>query len=93
MVPLTRYWFVFEASKRPALTNLGCGVTARDLADALELLRTRVFPGRPLPAVVGVIEDVPVATLDPRHVLPTMGPVADRGVWFPNVGDWKPSPA
>ena len=82
---MTRYWFVFETSKIPSLINLGCGVTARDLADALELVRARVFSGRAMPELVGVIEDVPVASLDPRHVLPTMGSSADRGVWFPNL--------
>jgi hypothetical protein len=82
---MTRYWFVFETSTIPSLLNLGCGVTARDLADALELVKARVFSGMAMPRIVGVIEDVPVASLEPRHVLPTMGPVADRGVWFPNL--------
>lgn len=82
---MTRYWFVFETSTIPSLLNLGCGVTARDLADALDLVKARVFAGMAMPRIVGVIEDVPVAALEPRHVLPTMGPIGDRGVWFPNL--------
>ena len=82
MGALTRYWFVFETSKIPTPLNLGCGVTARDLDDAREILRTRVFGGT-LPREVGVIEDVPLSSLDPRHVRPAMGSVEGRGVWFP----------
>ena len=82
MGALTRYWFVFETSKVPTLIDLGCGVTASDLDDARELLRRRVFGGK-LPREVGVIEDVPLSSLDPRHVRPAMGSVEARGVWFP----------
>jgi hypothetical protein len=82
MGALTRYWFVFETSKVPTPINLGCGVTARDLDDARELLRTQVFAGT-LPREVGVIEDVPLSSLDPRHVRPAMGSVDKRGVWYP----------
>lgn len=82
MGALTRYWFVFETSNVPTPINLGCGVTARDLDDARELLRTQVFAGT-LPREVGVIEDVPLSTLDPRHVRPAMGSADKRGVWFP----------
>ena len=82
MDALTRYWFVFETSKVPTPINLGCGVTARDLDDARELLRRRVFSGT-LPREVGVIEDVPLSSLDARHVRPTMGSADTRGVWYP----------
>jgi hypothetical protein len=82
MGALTRFWIVFETSKVPTPINLGCGVTARNLDDARELLRTRVFGGT-LPREVGVIEDVPVASLDARNVRPAMGPVDKRGVWYP----------
>lgn len=82
MGALTRYWFVFETAKVPTPINLGCGVTARDLDDARDLLRTRVFGGT-LPREVGVIEDVPLSSLDARHVLPAMGAADARGVWFP----------
>jgi hypothetical protein len=83
MGALIRFWFVFETSKVPSPINLGCGVTARDLEDARALLRAQVFAGQPLPALAGVIPDVPVSSLEPRHVVPTMGAVERRGVWFP----------
>ena len=31
-------------------------------------------------------EDVDLTTLDPNHVLPNIGNVTRRGVWFPNFG-------
>jgi hypothetical protein len=32
-----------------------------------------------------VIEGITVAELDPRHVVPNMGPIAVRGMWYPFV--------
>jgi hypothetical protein len=36
-----------------------------------------------MPAVVQVVENVDVSTLDQKHVLPNIGDVTVRGVWFP----------
>jgi len=79
---LRRYWFTFQQSSQPTPLNLGCGVTAYNYDDALELLRDRVFGGREA-AVADVIADVDVSTLDKAHVLPNMGSAVTRGVWFP----------
>lgn len=83
MTRLRRYWFVFETFASPTPLNLGCGVTAYDFQDAVTLLAERVFPDRKLPTIVEHFEDVDVSTLDHKHVLPNMGIVTDRGVWFP----------
>jgi len=61
---------------------VGCGVTAFDLDDARRIVRERVFLGNAA-AVVKIVEDVDVSTLDPGHVLPNMMPPNTRGVWFP----------
>jgi homoserine kinase len=63
--------------------GLGIGVTALTEAEAMALAegeRRRSFPNA---TIVDVVPDVDVSTLDPRHVLPNMGPSAVRGVWYP----------
>jgi len=87
---LRRYWFSFElaiADKPPPGTLLGVGVTARDREDAEHLVRERVFASAPLPPIASVAEDVDVSGLDEDHVLPNMGNVMIRGVWFPRGCD------
>jgi hypothetical protein len=32
-----------------------------------------------------VVPDVDIRTLDQAHVIPNMGPVVFRGVWFPRL--------
>ena len=83
MRPLTRYWFKFDEIGKPTALNLGCGITAYSYEDAVLLLRERVFPGEGAPRVAACIEDVDVSTLDTKHVLPNLGAVEMRGVWFP----------
>jgi hypothetical protein len=68
---------------RPSIINRGCGVTAYDRADALNILQATVFAETSMPEIVEVIEDVDVRTLDQGHVIPKMGVVVERGVWFP----------
>jgi hypothetical protein len=83
MKALKRYWFQFEKSDKPNPLNLGCGVTAFDYDDAIDLLRQRVFAGKEMPRIVGHREDVDVRTLDNKHILPNIGSVTIRGIWFP----------
>ncbi len=80
---LKRYWFHFEKFANPTPLNLGCGVTANNYDDARDLLRERVFAGKELPNIVGCTEDVDVSSLDHKHVLPNIGRVTVRGIWFP----------
>jgi hypothetical protein len=79
---LRRYWFTFESSESPIPMNSGSGVTAYDYEDALTLMREKVFHGH-LPSIRQCTEDVDVASLDARHVIPNLGNVLVRGVWFP----------
>ena len=84
MKTLRRFWFTFSPRPQYSPLALGCGVTAFDRTDAIEILHRLVFAGRPAPLVVDeVIEDVDVLQLDPGHVIPNMGLVTTRGVWFP----------
>jgi hypothetical protein len=61
---------------------MGCGVTAYDYDDAINLLREHVFDGSE-PDVLDFEENVDVSKLDHNHVVPNMGSVVVRGVWFP----------
>lgn len=83
MKPLRRYWFRFEKFPKPSAINLGCGVSAYDYEDALVLLRERVFGGNGPPPIEQCIEDVEISTLEANHVLPNLGRVDIRGIWFP----------
>ena len=84
-ITLRRFWIEFEPPlgkhMHPGLTKANCGVTAVDFDDALSLLN-HVFPNG-LPNIGRVIEDVDVSTLEQGHVLPNMGNVLVRGIWYP----------
>jgi hypothetical protein len=80
---LRRYWFRFGELPPFTILRLGCGITAFNKDDAIVLLRERVFAGREMPTIAEVTEDVDISTLDRGHVLPNMGVVGIRGVWFP----------
>ena len=80
---LHRYWFKFDLTMQdphPLGILLGCGLTAWQVEDARRLLSERVFGAQRLPKVVSVLEDVDIASLDQRHVLPNMGDPSRRGV-------------
>lgn len=79
---LRRYWIHLRNADQFAGLRMGCGVTAFDLDDALALLRTAVIGDQPFD-VETVVEDIDVRALDARHVLPNMGIVTRRGIWFP----------
>ena len=82
---LTRFWFKFHlnwSDPHPMGTIAGCGVTAYDYQDALGLLKNLVFK-EDLPKIKECIENVDISTLDEKHVLPNMGNIFRRGIWFP----------
>jgi hypothetical protein len=87
---LRQFWFRFEPLPTPTAINLGCGVSAYSRDDALALLRDRVFGGSGGPPLVEVIDDVTRGELDPKHVLPNLGRLDLRGVWFPQGYDEPP---
>jgi len=81
---MTRYWLTFPRLDTPHPINLGCGVTARDYDEALLLVR-EAFPDLALGAPVAAIDNIDVSTLDAGHVLPNIGNVLARGVWWPRL--------
>lgn len=82
---LHRYWFTFSDPPKYSPLGLGCGVTAFNYKDAVEIMTSKVFANfeLPIPIIESVIEDVDVSNLDQGHVIPNMGLVLIRGVWFP----------
>lgn len=83
---LRRFWFEFDPAeeKEPSARVLReCGVTAYSYEDAIALLEDHVFVDAGLPQISQVTEDVDVSLLDQDHIVPNMGIVSDRGVWFP----------
>ncbi len=73
------YWVLFERRSAPTFLNLGVGVTAISEDDARRMVALAFPEGRV--ASLTVIQDV--AILDQGHVLPNMGNILIRGVWFP----------
>jgi len=83
---MRRFWFELDLSiniPHPPGTLLGCGITAYDLNDALGILHTNVFIGYAAPKIKNIKKDVDIRSLDQGHVIPNMGVVTNRGVWFP----------
>jgi hypothetical protein len=86
---LKRFWFQFEPFTEPTPLNFGCGVTAFSYDDAVSLINDEVFDREGLPKIVRVIENVSPNELDQNHVIPNMGSVLVRGIWWPQ--GWKHS--
>lgn len=85
-----RYWFEFceePAGELPPGCDRGCGVTALDRTDALQILQTYVFGDQVVAPIARVIEDIDIRELDQGHVVPNMEPPNGRGVWFPRGYD------
>jgi hypothetical protein len=83
MGTLHRFWLTFKHPPQFSPLGLGCGVTAYNYADALELVRSRVFSEKSMPVIESVTQDVDIQTLDKYHVVPNMGLVNNRAVWYP----------
>jgi hypothetical protein len=83
MNALRRYWFTFSEPPKFSPLGFGCGVTAYDRADAIDILQRHVIAQEPNLIIEEIIEDVDARQLDAGHVIPNMGLVIARGVWFP----------
>ena len=81
---LRRYWIKLSGNGYAhPLVSFGCGITAENESEALQILSTCVLSREEGLSVTSVIEDVDLRTLDAGHVLPNMLPPNWRGVWFP----------
>lgn len=83
---LIKYWFEFETTQNVISRGLqiGCGVTSFSYADALQLIKKKIFEDGLLPQITNYVENVDVRTLDRGHVIPNiMWSPSERGIWFP----------
>lgn len=82
---MRKFWIKFDVKcgQGNYVPILGCGVTAESLEDALKMCKMVVCKGNPLPPLLAVIEDVELAVLDQKHVIPNIGEPSQLGVWFP----------
>ena len=79
-----RFWITFERETFGPLA-LGCGVTALNIEDALSLIREEYPRCADGLRVKTVTEEVDVSTLHAGHVLPNMGNIFRRGIWWPRT--------
>jgi hypothetical protein len=92
---LRRYWFVIYPQWRYGPWN--AGVTAISVEEAKELLLknfTKINYSEPLNRLktnmdIEIIENIDVQLLDKEHVVPNMGPVIFKGVWFPRLNMYE----
>jgi hypothetical protein len=81
---MRRFWFEFTGEEElPIGLQNGCGVSADSYEEALGIIKQRVFGGGRLPPIYQAISNVNLDQLDSNHVLPNMGNVLIRGIWFP----------
>lgn len=62
---------------------MGCGVTALNYEDALNIVKNKVFNDKPIAPIKLTVENIDISTLDAGHVLLNMGMPSVRGIWFP----------
>ena len=84
---LTAYWIEFEGWGMGSQSQFG--VTAYSLDDAKFLLRKPFFEGifgdKEIPQIKKLTENIQFKDLDQYHIVPNMGPITERGVWYPNL--------
>lgn len=86
MKQVIRYWFEFKRTDDTILhgVQIGCGVTAINYSDALQILITKLFKDTAIPEIINCIENVDIRNLDQAHVIPNMWAPGERGIWYPS---------
>ena len=80
--PLIPFWIL---PKREGFPHHGFGVTAFSLHDAVRIINELGY-AREVPEDPGeltITENVRVSDLDQNHIVPNIGPIAVRGMWYP----------
>jgi hypothetical protein len=78
---LLAFWIVPPSKHGP----LGFGVTAFDLEDALQIIASFGYVLPDDGSKLRVTQGVKFDDLDKNHVVPNMGPMVVRGLWYPFV--------
>ena len=61
------------------------GVTAFSLDDAFNILKDQLSVNFDNDLTFEVTEDISFDELDHNHVVPNMGPISERGIWYPRI--------
>ncbi len=83
---LIRFWIEFERENNSVLPyglGYGCGVTAINFDDAINIIKNKMFDKDSIPEIKNKIENIDVNSLDSGHVLLNMHSPDRRGIWFP----------
>ena len=86
---LKRYWFIIYPEDRFGPRNIG--VTANSKSEAISLIVDSLTKINLTERLVNLndrtesIENIDIRLLDQNHVVPNMGVVTWKGVWFPNL--------
>ena len=75
---LTAYWIEFG----PTLSSQ-FGVTAYSFDDAISILKQKAYSKEAMPPVKTFIENIKFKDLDQNHIVPNMGAISERGIWYP----------
>lgn len=84
------FWIEFEkveGKELPIGTGWGCGVTAYDKEDAINLMKKLIFKDWKDIPILSSKENITLDDLEQNHVAPNIGNIMIRGIWFPNYGD------
>jgi hypothetical protein len=86
---LKRYWFIVYPQDKYGVRNIG--VTAYTLTEARQIINNTFakLNWMQISEVeienAEVIENINIELLDTNHVIPNMGVVTFKGVWFPRL--------
>jgi hypothetical protein len=78
---LNTYWI-----KSSSTAGFGFGVTAYSREDAFWLLGEAGYALQPDDPGVEIAEGIKTSDLEQNHVVPNIGPLLFRGVWYPFAG-------
>ena len=85
---LKRFWFIVFPEDRFGPRNFGVTAYSKSegkelIIDSLNKLNLQSLSAN-LTDTIEVIEDIDIRLLDQGHVIPNLGIVTFKGVWFPN---------
>ena len=86
---LQAFWFTFPNNLE---LPFGIGVTAESKDDAFVLIEREGIDWHKHASRVEIQEDISINDLDQSNVVPNIGPMQFRGVWYPcqNIGYGAP---
>ena len=79
---LTAFWIVTPNEHGP----LRFGVTAFSIDDAINIIKAWGYELPDDRRLLKIQEGITIAELDERHVVSNMGPIVNRGIWYPFAG-------